>query len=127
MINPGETFFGLDRGGHLWIALSLPDREGRISAVNITTHRPRTRNHSATCLLLHDYDHPYVEHVSCIAYRLAEHQPVWEIESGQHGSKPVFHQPCSPQLLRRIQEGALDSPLTPSAVRRAVASTLRET
>ena len=126
MISPGETFFGLDRYPHLWIALSSPDRAGRIAAANITTRRPRSRNHGPTCLILQDYDHPFVEHVSCIAYRLAEHQPVWEIESGLHGSPPVFHEPCSPQLLRRLQVGTLEDPLIPRAVRRAVAATLRD-
>ena len=125
MINPGETFFGLDRYPHLWISLTPPDREGRIAAVNITTHRPRSRNHGPDCFILQDYDHPFVQHVSCIAYRLARYEPVWEIESGLHGSRPVFHAPCSPQLLRRLQMGALDDPLTPLSVRQAVERTLR--
>src|SRR6266487_183381 len=60
----GDTFqLG---GGHLWIAITVPDgAQGRFVMVNLTTLRPYTADQ--TCVL-YDGDHPFVHRDSVVHY-----------------------------------------------------------
>lgn len=132
-LNPGDTFFNLmDRllnlpKPHLWFILNDPAGTGRVALANITTHDPTTRRRcDAHCLIVRHGEHPFVEegHASCVrSADILYPLPVVTHATEHPGAER--REPLSPALLRRIQQGALDSPRTPDDVKDAVRASLR--
>ncbi len=120
-MNIGDTFFGLDEKGHLWIIVSEAGDDGSVAAVNFTTHDPARRLHCGTdCVIVVPSEHAYPTHDSCIFYlgaALADLRLIRErVASGRYEA----HDPVSAPLLERIQLGALAFAQIPEAVKAAI-------
>lgn len=117
-MNVGDTFFGLDEKNHLWIILSDTADDGSVAAANFTTHDPGRRpTCSADCVVVVPGEHPYPTHDSCIFYLGAALPDLELIESRVAEGRYETHQPLSPSLLARVQQGALRNLDTPAEVR----------
>lgn len=132
-LSPGDTFYNLmDRllnlpKPHLWSILNDPAGTGQVALANITTHDPTTRRRcGAHCLIVRDGEHPFVEagHASCVRYADVLY-PLSVITHAAEHPDAERRQPLSPALLRRVQQGALDSDLVPQAAKDAVRASLR--
>ncbi len=115
MLRLGDTFLlptPRQNTPHLWIVITEPDAEGKAICLNITTRQP----FSETTVVLNAGDHPFITHESVVYYsdaRSLDVRIVEEAMKGQHGFVDIVcqqHEPCSVQLLRRIQGGLLASP-----------------
>jgi hypothetical protein len=108
MLKPGDTFIAPLTSKaieHLWIILTNADAEGKAVAVNITTRHSL----SETTVILNAGDHPFVKHPSVINYTDAQLIDLKAVETAIEKQPRNFvcksHQPCSPDLLKRIQDG----------------------
>lgn len=126
MTLPGETVLELDLEtdprNHLWIVASEPF-DGRIALVNFTTHWPQSRLHW-DCLIVDRGDHPYLQHESCIYFLGARLVDAEELDDRRRRGDLKQHDPCAPELLRRIQLRTVAHPLTPAPVIAAVRATI---
>lgn len=111
----GDTFllrYPIVDDKHLWIVAY--DRDGSIIIFNFTTRWP---NSDITCPV-EVGEHPFVKYPSVISYqhgRLFPPAAVGALLS--HGIEKRLDA-VSPQLLGRIQEGALRSPFTPQKLKK---------
>jgi hypothetical protein len=108
MLKPGDTFIAplTSRAiEHLWIVLTNADAENKAVAVNITTRHSL----SETTVVLEDGDHPFVKHPSVINYSDAQLIDLKAVETAIEKQPRHFvckaHEPCSPELLKKIQDG----------------------
>lgn len=118
-MNPGETILGFDFGNHLWMVLSTPTADGQIALANLTTHG-RLSTCGDSCVVVKPGEHPYVVRASCIYYRGALLNPVAPLDGAKARGVLQQHEPCTPELLRRIQDGALASRFVAGAVKAAI-------
>ncbi|MDE2966132.1 MAG: hypothetical protein OXS30_01410 [Chloroflexota bacterium] len=119
-MNIGGTFFGLDERGHLWIIASQEIDDGNVAVVNFTTHGPGERSHCSNhCLVVAPGEHSYPSHESCIYFRGAQMMDIGLIRERVASGRYEAHDPVSPELLERIQLGALTSD-APEAVKAAI-------
>lgn len=125
VLRPGDTFWGLDRQHHLWIALTPLAPDGSIFVANFTSHHPSVKaSCDEHCTVVNPGEHPYPRRPSCIYYRGSHAETQQDILRGIE--RPFRRgEPLSPQLLRRVQLGALDSPRAPDDVKDAVRASLR--
>jgi hypothetical protein len=123
-VEPGETIVGLDFQNHLWIVVSAVSREQRVALVNLTTHGRSSAcgNH---CVIIAPGEHPYVTRPSCVYYRGAYLNPNQPLDDAKASGNLNQHEPFQPDLLLRIQRGALNSRFTVDEVRDAISDTLR--
>jgi mRNA-degrading endonuclease toxin of MazEF toxin-antitoxin module len=115
MLNLGDTFLTGDAEDdtlHLWIILTPPS-EGEVVTVSVTTRRRK----SETLVQLHPGDHPFLVHESVIAYAYARIRTVEEIEAAIATGSAKLREPLSPELLKRICNGLIDSDFTPNGIR----------
>ena len=104
----GDTLFGIDDRHHLWIVLSSPV-DGQVVVANFTTHDPERATCSTACPTFNQRDHPALRHDSCVRYREAfPTSHAWLIR-GLENRTYRKSAPLSPELLRRIQRGALET------------------
>ena len=113
----GDCFEMPKRGSdtpHLWILLTNPDERGLAVMVNITTKRPN----SDCAVILKKGDHPYITHPSVVFYADAQITDTSLIESAIDTEHPqvIPCNSCSPEILRRIQQGLIISDFTPAKV-----------
>jgi hypothetical protein len=113
-VNPGDTF-AID---HLWFVCTIPDSDGQVVIVSLTTETNYT---DPTCRLVPG-DHPFVSRPSVIAYQRSRVVPAREMDELARTRGVRHHAPASSELLVRIRAGALVSPYTPRGVRRAIAA-----
>ena len=107
MIQVGDTFDGFDEHGHLYVVISMRNVHDRIAVANLTTHYSERSNHNEECVIIRPEDHPWVRRVSCVFYQRANFVRYSMLDEGVGSGAVQRHPPCSPRLLRRIQEGAL--------------------
>jgi len=115
MLNRGDTFLTGDEQEdtlHLWIVLTPPS-EGEVVTVSVTTKR----RHSETLVELHPGDHPFIVHDSVIAYSYARIRTVEEIEIAVASGAARLHEPVSPEVLKRVCDGLIESDFTPYGIR----------
>ena len=103
---------------HLQFVISDPivDDE-HVLVVNMTTFRKDARPNDAwadPACLLEVGDHPQVKWTSCIFYGQATITSVQHLEwradlNRDDNRRIIFHQPASPELLRRMREGVTTS------------------
>lgn len=105
---------------HLRIVVTPPASDGCIAVVSVTTRR----RHSETLVVLQPGDHPFIRHESVVSYRYSELCWVDAIEAAIAGGSARKREAIAPELLRRIQEGLLDSDFTPNGVRQFVREVL---
>jgi len=122
VVQPGETFIGLDFQNHLWIILSLPTAQGTIAVANLTTHGKSSCG--AECVVVSVGEHPYVIRESCMYYRGAYLNPLAPLERAKEQG---FRQsdPFVDPVLFRLQQGALASRFVTPVVSEAIRRTLR--
>ena len=124
MIEPGDTLLDFDFGNHLWIVLSRETDDRRIALASLTSHGRRPICHRRSCVIVLAGEHIYLRNDSCVHYGRAVLNPLAPLlEAQQRGQLPQ-HQSCSPKVLLRIQQGALDTLETPDPVRAAIRATL---
>ena len=122
-MNVGDTFFGLDHRGHLWIVLTSPNPQGEVVLVSLTTHdAPRRAFCDKRCVIIQPGEHPYPRHDSCVFYRDAFLTDTQLLRRGVDNRTYRVGDPLTAELLERVRQGALDSELTSPDVRRAVRS-----
>lgn len=119
-MNPGDTILGLDFNNHLWIVISAPV-QGHIALVNLTTHTTGCIDDSCH---MEPGDHPFVTRRSCVYYRRAIMNPLAPLLEADARGILRRHEPLVPDLLRRVQLGALASRFTAREVKAAVQATL---
>jgi hypothetical protein len=122
-MNAGDTFLAgedEDEKLHLRIVATPPNASGEVAVVSLTTRR----RHSESLVTLHPGDHPFVQHESVIAFGYSEINTVKRIEQAIASGKARKRAPVSAELLRRIQDGLLDSDFTPNGVRQFVREAL---
>ena len=115
MLKCGDTFLIEDEDGpecHLWIVITPPS-EGEVVIVSVTTKRKK----SETLTVLKKGDHPFIEHESVIAYRHSKVVTVESIEVAIRNGTAKRHEAVSPQLLKRVKTGLLESDFTENGVR----------
>ena len=123
-MKPGETFLGFDLQNHLWVVLSAATGDGQIAVANLTTHG-RSRFCGNHCVVVRPGEHPYVVRDSCMHYQkwtLALAQP---LDAAKERRTLEQRAPFSPEILRRVQEGALASQFPSKPFKDAVRETLR--
>ena len=103
----GDTFFA----GHLWIVCSNQTADGSVVIFNVTS----LRSDSDRNCIVQPGDHPAVSHDSVIAYEYG--RILTKAEQGRLEGSSLFagmrREPATPELLTRIQKGALRSDQTP--------------
>jgi mRNA-degrading endonuclease toxin of MazEF toxin-antitoxin module len=115
MLTCGDTFLIEDVDGpecHLWIVITPPG-EDEVVIVSVTTKRQK----SETLVILKKGDHPFIEHDSVIAYKYSKVVTVESIETALKNGTAKRHQPASDSLLKRAQQGLLESDFTSHGVR----------
>jgi hypothetical protein len=113
VLHCGNTFLIPKRSHqveHLWIVLTEPDPQTHEAAcVNITTVKPS----SEQTLILKPGDHRFVKQDSEVYYRDAQILNLAKVDEMLNKTQYLFvcsvHDPCSPELLKRIQDGLLRS------------------
>lgn len=109
-MNPGDTFFGFDKRGHLWIVLTQEDADGDVAVANFTTHEVGLRpNCSSDCFVVQPGEHPYPRHDSCIPFWRAMLTSNARLEQGVIEGVYEQQAPLTPELLQRVRMGALTS------------------
>lgn len=78
-----------------------------------------TNSHDVSCLV-EPGDHPFITRSSYIIYRKAQILHADSIEEKIAGGEYTQHRPCSDELFKRIIDGALASPFTPTRAKRFI-------
>jgi len=120
----GSTFYGQ---GHLWVVISNPAADGSVLMVNFTSwheHVDNDKTCDETCIM-EVGDHPSITHRTVVYYAkrrdvTAAHQEAML----KNPSLAPSGAPVSTELLRRIQEGALESDFVSERQKKAVAASL---
>jgi hypothetical protein len=114
-LNPGDTIFSI----HLWVICSEPQLDGSVVAFNLTS---KDWDSDLTCVVQPN-EHSYVRHESVIAYQYGELFTPQRIERLKKLA-PKEYGPVSPELLHRIQEGAVASNETPIQLKKIIRAIL---
>lgn len=123
-MNLGETFLNFDFGDHLWMVLSHPDAEGRIAIANLTTHGRSPICQMGGCVVVTVGEHSWVKRESCVYYRKADLTPTEPLDRFKETGTLDQSDPLSPELLRRIQHGALQSRFVAIEVQELIATSI---
>jgi hypothetical protein len=78
----------------------------------VTAHKRSER-----LVVLNQGDHPFIQHESVIAYLYSKIRTVPDIEELLNKGIAKKRDPVSPELLKRIQTGLVESDFTPNGVR----------
>lgn len=101
---------------HLWIIISDPTPRDEVVIVNVTTS---DLGSDRSCVITHG-EHPFITHESVIAYYFAKLISVEKIKEWKNRQYFESRQPVKPPLLRRIQQGAVDSDYTPQKIQEII-------
>ena len=121
-MQPGDTFlFNLDPGEmrHLWIVIAK--QSGQVAIVNFTSKTPDSMDDS--CIITAD-EHPFVVRDTVVNYRLGKMGDDSALEGAKAHGLLEIQEPVSPEILRRIQEGALASPYAAQKIQQTVQAEL---
>jgi hypothetical protein len=107
-VDVGETLF-FSYSEHLWIVISDPAKDnGRVLLVNFSSVKPGVPFDPACVLEVGD--HPYITQETFVYYRSAQVQSNKDLERQVSSGKIRFpYDPVSPEILKRIREGATKS------------------
>ena len=109
-MNLRETYIWRD---HLWVVISLPDKDGIVVVVAFTTW---AENKDQSCIV-EPGDHPFIKNKTVIAYKYA--QVLTMKEQKEFLRDAQRREDVSEDLLQRIQEGT-DSDRIPQKAQRMV-------
>jgi hypothetical protein len=115
-LKPGDTI----KSHHLLIICTDPLPDGNVVAFNLTS---RDWDSDQTCVVKVG-EHPYLVRDSVIAYKYGELLTPRHIARLQLLA-PKEYGPVSPELLLRIQEGAVKSDQTPAYLKKIMADILK--
>lgn len=106
----GETFLipepGSSLDSHLWIVLSEPSIDPEnVLIVNLTTWA----EYKDQACLLQPGDHPFVKQRTCVNYADAKVVTAHQLETFLDRGQIKHQTPLTPELLRRVREGAAQS------------------
>ncbi|MEE9277415.1 MAG: hypothetical protein V3V06_03300 [Dehalococcoidia bacterium] len=87
-----------------------------VAIVNLTTRRERFDN---SCVI-QSGEHPFIQHDSVVNYRAAELLSIVHLDIASQEGFVELRSPVSPELLLRIQEGAIASIYTSGKVQDAI-------
>ena len=121
MLRCGDTFLLPKLSNlveHLWIIITEPEPETHKAAcVNITTRQ----RHSEATVILQPQEHPFITRESVVYYvdaKILDLNLVEEIlNKGTTQFTCAQHERCSPDLLRRVQQGLLESKLASNRIK----------
>ena len=118
----GDTFLNLnpDSPVHLWIIASNPTADGHIVILNLTT---RVQGCDETCIV-HAGEHVFVKHDSVVAYQRGQLIPTSVLGLMKRMGCYRSMEPLSRELLKRVQQGALDSAFAPPKVQNLIRQSL---
>jgi len=109
-MNAGDTLIvprktpGID--GHLWVVISDPQLDpDSVLMVSLTSYEPYK---DQTCELSAN-DHPFVSHRTLICYNPAKVASDEDLEKLVSSGLMRKHDPFSPELLKRVRQGAWDT------------------
>ncbi len=119
MLSLGDTVLipkpGQDKS-HLWVLVTAVNpKSGEVIIVNFTTERP----HSDKTVVIQQGEHRFVDRPTVVFYSDARFTKLASLESAVNQGIANQHDPLNPALLKRVQEGLLQSPLTPAKIRTA--------
>jgi hypothetical protein len=100
------------------VAITSPDANGQQVIVNITSN-----GDDPSCVLQAD-DHPFLKYNSVVSYKDAVTTNEVALNGATTGGALQGRAPFRPEVLRRIQDGAIASPQTPLGVKAVVKSEL---
>lgn len=114
----GDAFLIIDPPStgtnHLRIIVTDPDPVGEVLVVGVTTWKPDS---DESCIL-NPGDHPFIRHLSRIAYERAHMCSVAVIETAIRNKSARTYEAVSPDVLRRIRDGALATDALPRKLKR---------
>ncbi len=103
-----------DSTPHLWVIITEPDENGDVVIVNVTSWRPD----SDETVIIKTGEHHRITHQSVVFYQDARIAKAALIEKAiQNTTLCVKCDPCSQELLMRIQQGVTQSRFTPRKVK----------
>lgn len=112
----GDTFMIEDEDGedeHLHILLTAPSLGGEVVTASISTKRKR----SETLVCVHPGEHPFIRVESVVPYHFSAIRSCAAIEEAIKSGAARAKEKASPDLVRRMQSGLIDSEFTPPGVR----------
>ena len=112
----GDTFMIEDEDGedeHLHVLLTTPSLAGEVVTVSISTRRKR----SETLVCVHPDEHPFIRVESVVLFHFAAIRSCASIEAAIKSGAARSKEKASPELVRRMQAGLVDSDFTPPGVR----------
>lgn len=120
-ISQGSAFENRQYGNlspHLWIVISNPhfDNE-RIVIVNITTWRDEATLINDESCIIEGGEHEYIDHKSYVFYRQSTVTSEDKIQLAIDGGALIVQNDCSPELLKKILNGAAESQFTQNEVK----------
>lgn len=117
-MEPGDTFFlssSPDDGSHLWIILSRPNADNEVIIAYLTSRRA----HSDLTVVLKEGDHRFVRRETAVAFADARIVRLRRIEARVGDGTCPTHDRLSSEILSRIQDGLIQSDLTPKKIKSA--------
>jgi hypothetical protein len=114
-MNCGDTFIIEDDDGtdeHLHVILTPPSLADEVVTVSISTRR----RWSETLVCLQKGEHPWITRESVVAYHFAAIRTCAAIEAAVTAGKARPKEQASPELIRKILAGLIDSDFTPPVV-----------
>ena len=112
----GDTFMIEDEDGedeHLHVLLTIPSLAGEVVTASISTRRSR----SETLVCVHPGEHPFIHLESVVLYHFSAIRTCAAIEAAIKSGAARPKEKASPELVRRMQAGLIDSDFTPPGVR----------
>lgn len=98
---------------HLRVIATPPAADGCVVVVSVTT----LRRNSESLVLIDVGDHPFIRHKSTVSFRYAEINWISAIEAAISTGSAKHRGKVDGLLLKRIQNGLIESDFTPNGVR----------
>jgi hypothetical protein len=98
---------------HLHVLLTTPSLAGEVVTASISTRR----KWSETLVCVHPGEHPFIHLESVVPYHFSAIRTCAAIEAAIKSGAARPKEKASPELVRRMQAGLIDSDFTPPGVR----------
>jgi len=116
--NPGDAVWFdemFEAIPHLYVVVTPPEGSPpRAVIVNLTSQRPN----SDTTVILHPGDHPFIDRPTVVNYKQARCASIEWLKREIDGKIAWADFPFELDVLKRIQDGILQSPFTPRGIKK---------
>lgn len=105
---------------HLWFVIAKSNPTGNIAVVNITHHRPGTRDEDGSCVLV-EGDHPFIDRDSDVRY--ADARTFTPAQQKMMEGAPDAYPPrqkAAREIVEKMRAGAKVSDQTPQKVQKMI-------